>query len=302
MIGKMIEWIGLAVRLQKSIPRSVLLSMWVGQFLTHYGNRILQKWNKNTNEEFPELFDVTMLTDKGDHYLKLVLDTDIPLEEHPYFEVLFEICKHHSMRGTPAVHLFHIFHIFRDVLIEALWSFQMENELTEQQIRARQISVHQRIDSIQRTTANIYWNHAINLINQKQKEIEKLHDDRLSMLGKMAASMAHEIRNPLFAIEGFLKLIRNNLEAGGRDIPKLLEYIDIVDNEFDGLYRQVSAFLSFSRNNGVEERKDDYVLSDIINPVISIIQPRLVNENIELICRFAADSPIAVQKIATRRY
>src|SRR5690606_6105916 len=116
----------------------------------------------------------------------------------------------HSERGTPVEHLLHCFHIWRDVLIEAIWNFQIENGLTQQQIRDRQFGVHQRIDNIQRATANIYWNHAISVINQKQQEIEKLHDDRLSMLGKMAASMAHEIRNPLFAIEGFLKLIRTN--------------------------------------------------------------------------------------------
>jgi two-component system, sporulation sensor kinase D len=53
-----------------------------------------------------------------------------------------------------------------------------------------------------------------------------LHSDRLNNLGKMASSMAHELRNPLFAIDGFLKIIRADLSKDS--LLKVKPYLDII--------------------------------------------------------------------------
>ncbi|NCD34978.1 MAG: PAS domain-containing protein [Spartobacteria bacterium] len=41
------------------------------------------------------------------------------------------------------------------------------------------------------------------------------HQQRIAALGEMAASVAHEIRNPLGSIEGFARLLRNDLDRDG---------------------------------------------------------------------------------------
>jgi len=69
----------------------------------------------------------------------------------------------------------------------------------------------------------------------RQKEMEKkLHEtERLSMLGQLAAKVAHEINNPLQAIWGSVELVRENSSLDENDKSCLdiaLEGIDIIKN------------------------------------------------------------------------
>jgi len=50
----------------------------------------------------------------------------------------------------------------------------------------------------------------LRLLQEKMK-----HQDRIAALGEMAASVAHEIRNPLGTIEGFARLLRSDLDKDG---------------------------------------------------------------------------------------
>ncbi len=50
------------------------------------------------------------------------------------------------------------------------------------------------------------------ITEQKNLEIRLAREDRMAALGKVAASVAHEIRNPLAAIEGFATLLERDLK------------------------------------------------------------------------------------------
>ncbi|KAF6579693.1 PAS domain-containing sensor histidine kinase, partial [Paenibacillus sp. EKM208P] len=62
----------------------------------------------------------------------------------------------------------------------------------------------------------------------KQIEQTAYQNDKLAMLGRISASIAHEIRNPLTAIRGFIQLLRPHLVELGRD-----EYARIILTEID---------------------------------------------------------------------
>jgi len=116
------------------------------------------------------------------------------------------------------------------------------------------------------------------LSNENTTNQDQMHSDRLNLIGKMASSMAHEIRNPLTSIAGFLKLIRQNII--NRSQPQLLKYIDVIDDEFDAINMQITGFLSFSRNKAFEEKKIEISLMDLINSTLFLLIPRLTSDNI----------------------
>jgi two-component system sensor histidine kinase PilS (NtrC family) len=67
--------------------------------------------------------------------------------------------------------------------------------------------------------------------------------ERLSAVGRVAAGIAHEIRNPLAAMRGSIQVLRSELEA---DAPQR-ELMDIVLSESDRLNRIITDFLTYAR-------------------------------------------------------
>lgn len=111
---------------------------------------------------------------------------------------------------------------------------------------------------------------------QKEETISYLHNDKLTMLGKIAANMAHELRNPLCAIEGFLKLIGEST----KEQEQLQSYIQVVMHEFENLHRQLTGFLSFSKKPILDEIFKEVQLESLLEEVELLITPRLVGENV----------------------
>lgn len=80
---------------------------------------------------------------------------------------------------------------------------------------------------------------------QQIKELEeKLYRaDRLASLGKFAAGVAHEIRNPLASIKGFTQYLKGKLSP----YEKESDYADIIIEEVERLDRVITGLLNFAK-------------------------------------------------------
>ncbi len=79
--------------------------------------------------------------------------------------------------------------------------------------------------------------------------------DRLAAAGSLAAGVAHEIRNPLSAIELNLRLLRDEVAPMQAQSPDLEEYFEILFVETQRLNRITTSFLQFSRPEPIEKSK-----------------------------------------------
>ncbi|WP_283163605.1 two-component system sensor histidine kinase AtoS [Brenneria tiliae] len=75
---------------------------------------------------------------------------------------------------------------------------------------------------------------------QMQKQIERA--ERLATLGELMAGVAHEVRNPLTAISGFVQY----LKEGERE-PQRVEYINIILKEVRSINNVIQQLLDFAR-------------------------------------------------------
>ncbi len=77
-----------------------------------------------------------------------------------------------------------------------------------------------------------------------------LHQDKMMSLGRLAASVVHEINNPLSGILNYLRLMSRILRQGSLledRKEKFQRYLDLVENETNRCSQIVSGLLSFSR-------------------------------------------------------
>ncbi len=76
-------------------------------------------------------------------------------------------------------------------------------------------------------------------VKRLQEQIEL--KERLTALGEMSAGIAHELRNPMAVIAGYLNLLAKNVDAGGQGVIR-----DILA-EIDGMNRIIGDLLTFAR-------------------------------------------------------
>jgi two-component system, NtrC family, sensor histidine kinase PilS len=67
--------------------------------------------------------------------------------------------------------------------------------------------------------------------------------DQLAAIGRMAASIAHEIRNPLAAMRGSIQMLRHEMEGDSSQA----ELMEIILRESDRLNRIITDFLNYAR-------------------------------------------------------
>lgn len=77
--------------------------------------------------------------------------------------------------------------------------------------------------------------------------------DRLAAIGRMAASIAHEIRNPLAAMRGSIQMLRSDMEGESAHA----ELMEIILRESDRLNRIISDFLTYARPRSIVQTKVD---------------------------------------------
>ncbi|HZG55526.1 HAMP domain-containing sensor histidine kinase [Paenibacillus sp.] len=255
---------------------------WLKRFQQHCENEVIDEWLDLVEEEFPGVYPRDELKMNASIYFRLLVEAWIPVETHPAIGIIPAMCDYHARRGTPASRLLHSTHLWRKASMRLLTAYHAVDTPSPEERDAGCSVLNDRLDTIQRMIADHYWTYTKAIVSQKEEVIHQLHHDRLQLLGKMAASLAHELRNPLFAIEGFLKLIDREIRGGPLESPKLLRYLDVIRKEFDGLYAQITQFLSFSKNSGVAEPFAELEVREMVAAAAEFIAPRLSSEGIEL--------------------
>ncbi|MCT1403173.1 hypothetical protein M4D81_29695 [Paenibacillus sp. p3-SID867] len=218
--------------------------LWYSFFLQKYKGMVIQVWLNESQREVMNQYSLADLHEHGSAYFELLTAIHIPLDEHPSFKAFQQMWKSHAEKRTPIQYLLNSSHIWRRALLDSMWSYCDELEVPVHEMKAIIPVVHTRIDNIQQHTCVVYWEHDNSILKEKEEKISQLHNDRLTILGKMAASMAHELRNPLTAIEGFMHLIRSEMNRSSFDQRKINGFLDIIQAEFKGLYGQITGFFS----------------------------------------------------------
>jgi two-component system sensor histidine kinase PilS (NtrC family) len=90
--------------------------------------------------------------------------------------------------------------------------------------------------------------------------------DRLAAIGRMAASIAHEIRNPLAAMRGSIQMLRSEMKSD----PSQTELMEIILRESDRLNQIITDFLNYARPRSLTPARVD--VGNLLHQTFSLMR------------------------------
>lgn len=122
------------------------------------------------------------------------------------------------------------------------------------------------------------------ITERKQMEADIVRLDRLNLVGEMAASIGHEIRNPLTTVRGFLQMLSQ--KEGYLDDN---EFFNLMIEELDRANGIITEFLALAKNKMIELKPID--LKALINGIFPLIQANAMMQDKEIILSKMEDLP-----------
>lgn len=125
--------------------------------------------------------------------------------------------------------------------------------------------------------------------------------DRLAYLGTLASGLAHEIRNPLNAMNMNVQLIQEELEeTPGVHMAGIGDMLEGTRTEVRRLESMVSAFLSYSRPPNLVRQTSQ--INDLVTRSLKFLQPEIQARGVQLQTELATNLPeIAVDESQLRQ-
>ncbi|MCD8554573.1 ATP-binding protein [Seleniivibrio sp.] len=117
----------------------------------------------------------------------------------------------------------------------------------------------------------------------KQLEAERQRDEKLVLMGEMAANIAHEIRNPLGSIELFASLLERDLrndESGTKLTRSIVKGVRTINSI-------ISNILLFTKEIKLEPQ--NRFVADIVDDVVLYLQHLMKEKNIKFINKINED-------------
>ncbi|NWQ39566.1 PAS domain S-box protein [Bacillus sp. EB106-08-02-XG196] len=120
-------------------------------------------------------------------------------------------------------------------------------------------------------------------VTERKEQTEQLlqKSEKLALLGQMSAGIAHEIRNPLTSIKGFIQLFKTEQHQK--------EYYDIVLSELDRINDIVGEFLVLAKPTAAVFAEKD--IKELIKDVVTLINTQSILNNVQIFVEFECDLP-----------
>jgi signal transduction histidine kinase len=124
----------------------------------------------------------------------------------------------------------------------------------------------------------------VDVTERKWTEQALRNSEKLAAVGRLAASIAHEINNPLEAVTNLLFLAAHEPAS-----PEAKRYIDLAEGELARVANIVTQTLRFHRQSTQPKKTS---LRDVLENVVTLFQGRAANAGVSIQQQFRSEQPI----------
>ncbi|WP_233522628.1 sensor histidine kinase [Peribacillus glennii] len=114
--------------------------------------------------------------------------------------------------------------------------------------------------------------------------IQILNSEKMNVVSELAASVAHEVRNPLTVVKGFIQLIVKDDKSANQD------YMKLVLSELSRAESIISDFLNLARKN--TERRETFLISSLVKDVMNVMKSYSNMNGVNLFFSLEADGEL----------
>ena len=127
-----------------------------------------------------------------------------------------------------------------------------------------------------------------NITQRKIIEQQLYHADKLSSIGQLAASVAHEIKNPLASIKTLGQLLQEEITED----EDCREYVDVIVSEVNRLNGVVEQLLKYAKPEGSSLKNVPF--AEVITPVLSLVKHESERHQVVLTAEYSPELNVYV--------
>jgi PAS domain S-box-containing protein len=123
--------------------------------------------------------------------------------------------------------------------------------------------------------------------DDRRMQQQLVQSGKLAAIGELAAGVAHEINNPLFAILGLTEFLLKEAEPGS----KALQRLELIQQTGLEIKEIVRALLDFARENA--EERHIVPLEDVVQATVDLVRRTNAHKGVELVDSYdASGAPV----------
>ncbi len=123
----------------------------------------------------------------------------------------------------------------------------------------------------------------IDVTEKAQMQEQLMKSDRLNLIGELAAGIAHEIRNPMTALKGFIQLLEPSIKA------QHSMYYDVITSELARIDSIINEFLILAKPQETKFQEKD--ICQIMRETVDLLSAQAVLYNVQFLTHYEDKLP-----------